>query len=423
MKLYLNHQLKINKFFEYLVILIPIFLISGPFLSDLSISLLSIYCLFIHKTYYQHEKIIKFFFFYLVTFYILILISSFLAEDKLLSLKNSLFYFRFVLFSVCFFYLLKNNEKILLKLFFVLILCFSILIFDGFFQAYFKYNLIGLKINEEYLGSRVSSFFGEELILGSYLTRLFPIIIGLGYFFFKFKKGFNFYLIFFIFLMEIIVFLSGERTAFFLFNITLFLLMVLLNDTKKISMLSILIVSIVVTSLIIHDGPSKKRIIDETIKDLKPKTYNSEFVIINRQYHEHYLSAVKIFKDNILFGVGPKNFRVICKNQKYNFSEYTCSTHPHNTYVQLLSETGILSFILIFSLFLLVIIILFKQFYYKFFKKEIFLSNLEICILIHIFISLFPLTPTGSFFNNWTSIIYYYPVGILLWLFRNKKIL
>ena len=223
--------------------------------------------------------------------------------------------------------------------------------------------------------------------------------------------------------MEIIVFLSGERTAFFLFNITLFLLMVLLNDTKKISMLSILIVSIVVTSLIIHDGPSKKRIIDETIKDLKPKTYNSEFVIINRQYHEHYLSAVKIFKDNILFGVGPKNFRVICKNQKYNFSEYTCSTHPHNTYVQLLSETGILSFILIFSLFLLVIIILFKQFYYKFFKKEIFLSNLEICILIHIFISLFPFTPTGSFFNNWTSIIYYYPVGILLWLFRNKKIL
>ena len=54
--------------------------------------------------------------------------------------------------------------------------------------------------------------------------------------------------------------------------------------------------------------PQKKRIINETIKDLKPKTYNSEFVIINRQYHEHYLSAVKIFKDNILFGVGPKKF-------------------------------------------------------------------------------------------------------------------
>ena len=423
MNLFLKNQLKIHKFFEYLVILIPVFLISGPFLSDLSISLLSIYCLFICKKYYQYEKIIIFFFFYLVTFYIFILISSFLAEEKFLSLKNSLFYLRFVLFSICFFFLLKNNEKILLKLFFVLILCFSILIFDGFFQAYFKFNLIGLKINEEYLGRRVSSFFGEELILGSYLTRLFPIIIGLSYFFLKFKKGFNFYLIFFIFLMEIIVFLSGERTAFFLFNITLFLLMILLNDTKKISILSILIVSIVVAGLIIHDGPSKKRIIDETIRDLKPKGYNSEFVIINRQYHEHYLSAVKIFKDNVLFGVGPKNFRVICKYQKYNFSEYTCSTHPHNTYVQLLSETGIFSFILIFSLFLLVVTILFKQFYYKFFTNKIFLNDLEICILIHIFISLFPFTPTGSFFNNWTSIIYYYPVGILLWLFRNKKIL
>ena len=43
----------------------------------------------------------------------------------------------------------------------------------------------------------------------------------------------------------------------------------------------------------------KKRIINETIKDLKPKSYNSKFVIINRQYHEHFLSAFQIFKDNI----------------------------------------------------------------------------------------------------------------------------
>ena len=117
MNLLPKSQLKIYKFFEYLVILIPILLITGPFLSDLSITLLSIYCLIIHKKYYAGEKIIKLFFVYFFVFYILILISSVLAEDKILSFKNSLFYLRFVLFSICFFYFLKNNQKILSKLF------------------------------------------------------------------------------------------------------------------------------------------------------------------------------------------------------------------------------------------------------------------------------------------------------------------
>lgn len=423
MNLFLKNQLKIHKFFENLVILVPLFLITGPFLSDLSISLLSIYYFFIRKKNHDNERIIKIFFVIIFFFYILILISSVLAEDKILSIKNSLFYLRFILFSICFFYLLKNNEKILLKLFFVLILCFIILIFDGLFQSYFKINIIGLQINEEYFGSRVSSFFGDELILGSYLTRFSPIIIGLGYFFFKDKKGFNIFLILFIFFMEIIVFLSGERTAFVLFNMILFLLLLLLNDSKKLSVLIFLVVSIIITGLIVHDGPSKKRIINETIKDLKPKSYNSQLVIINRQYHEHFLSAFQMFKDNILFGVGPKNFRVVCKQQKYNYSEYTCSTHPHNTYIQLLSETGIFSFLIIFCLFLIVSFLLLKQLYFKTFKKTSFLNNLEICILIHIFVSLFPLTPTGSFFNNWTSIMYYYPVAIIFWSFQKKKIL
>ena len=130
-----------------------------------------------------------------------------------------------------------------------------------------------------------------------------------------------------------------------------------------------------------------------------------------------------MFKDNILFGVGPKNFRVVCEQQKYNFSKYTCSTHPHNTYIQLLSETGIFSFLIIFCLFLIVSFLLLKQLYFKIFKKTFFLNNLEICILIHIFVSLFPLTPTGSFFNNWTSIMYYYPIAIIFWSFQKKKIL
>ena len=56
MNLFLKNQLKIHKFFEYLVILIPLFLITGPFLSDLSI-LFYQFTVFIHKKYYDKKKL------------------------------------------------------------------------------------------------------------------------------------------------------------------------------------------------------------------------------------------------------------------------------------------------------------------------------------------------------------------------------
>ena len=37
---------------------------------------------------------------------------------------------------------------------------------------------------------------------------------------------------------------------------------------------------------------------------------------------------------------------------------------------------------------------------------------------ILIFINLFPFVPTGSFFNNWMSIMYFLPLGFFL---KNNK--
>ena len=54
-------------------------------------------------------------------------------------------------------------------------------------------------------------------------------------------------------------------------------------------------------------------------------------------------------KDNKILGIGPKNFRIKCKEKKYQISELTCSTHPHNTVLQLMSETGILGFMFYFT--------------------------------------------------------------------------
>jgi len=57
----------------------------------------------------------------------------------------------------------------------------------------------------------------------------------------------------------------------------------------------------------------------------------------------------------------------------------------------------------------------------KFLKQKILFDNFQICLLASILITIWPLAPSGNFFNNWLSIIYFYPIGMLLWSFQNNK--
>ena len=70
--------------------------------------------------------------------------------------------------------------------------------------------------------------------------------------------------------------------------------------------------------------------------------------------HENLIkSGIEIFKRNPLVGSGVKTFYDSCnKIKREEFLNLTCSTHPHNTYIQLLSDTGIISFILVSIIFI-----------------------------------------------------------------------
>ena len=74
-----------------------------------------------------------------------------------------------------------------------------------------------------------------------------------------------------------------------------------------------------------------------------------------------YESSFMLFKDNYLFGVGLKNYRVECDLQvdpRPLHEAQFCSSHPHNFVLELLSETGLIG-ISIFFIFL----VLFYQSY------------------------------------------------------------
>ncbi len=399
-----------------IIILIPALLITGPFLSDLGVSIVAI--LFIINSFKNNlsEYFKNIFFIFFLIFCIFLIISSLLSNNILISLKNSFFYFRFGVFSLCFWYLIDKNSKILIYLFYSIAICFFSLIVDGYFQYFFGKNLFGVEIYREF---RVSSFFGSELILGSYLCRFFPILFALFIYLdqqlkFKSKLLLSFVTIIFI-LTEGLILLSGERLALFFMNLSAIFIIFMIKD-YRIYRLWTYVVSLVLIFLLLFFLPiTKQRIIDQTINDFTGKNSGDEKIYIFSKTHDGlYESGVKIFLDNKIFGVGPRQFRNECK--KYRVSEFSCDTHPHNTYIELLSEAGIFSFLIVIGLFILIIYLCIKQFLYKFSKnKKIYFSDIQLCLLSAIIISLWPFSPSGSFFNNWMSIVYYFPVGIFLW--------
>jgi len=401
-----------------LIILIPFFLITGPFLSDLALSIVALIflintCLNDLKKFYNniYFKLFILFWFVLIT-------SSLLSDNILTSLKNSFFYFRFGIFALCFWYLIEKNEKILNYLFFSILFCFLILIIDGYIQYIFGQNLFGWELSNKF---RVSSFFGSELILGSYLSRFFPILFGL--FIYMDKKNRSKKILFLVtvifILSEGLIFLSGERLALFFMNLSAIFIILMIKNYRKYRFWTY-IFSLCLILILLNIFPnSKERFLDQTVNDF---TRNSDKIyIFSKPHNDMYIAGYRMFLEHKFSGVGVRQFRNECKN--YPVSEYSCSSHPHNTYIELLSETGMFGFIIIFGLFVLIIYFSIKQFIYRLFRSNIeYFNDFEVCIISALIISLWPFSPSGSFFNNWMSVVYFFPIGILLWQVNLKTI-
>ena len=396
---------------SWIIILIPIFLISGPFLSDLGVSLVAVSFLINSikndlKNYYNN-----YYFKFFLLFCSILIFSSLLSNNVLTSLKNSFFYFRFGIFSLCFWYLLDKNENLLKHLFISFLFCYSSLIIDGYFQYFSGENLFGYALYNDY---RVSSFFGSELILGSYLARFFPIFFGLFIFLNQAKKNklMLFFMTIVFILSEGLIFISGERLALFFMNLSTIYIIIMIKE-YKIYRFWTYIASLVLMIMLLNFFPNtKERFIDQTVYDFTRNT--DKVYVFSKPHTDMYVTASKIFLDNKFFGIGPRQFRNTC--DKYSVSEYSCETHPHNTYLELLSEAGIFAFLIIFTIFLLITFISAKHFIYKFIQgKKSILNDFEVCLYSALLISLWPFSPSGSFFNNWMSIIYYFPIGLLLW--------
>ncbi|MDA9152130.1 O-antigen ligase family protein, partial [bacterium] len=344
------------------------------------------------------------------------LVSFFVAEDMMLSFESSLFYFRIGVFSCLIWYLIEQDKKILDYFYYVLIFCFLVLVLDGYYQYFTGYNSIGLKV----IPMRVSSFFGDELIMGSYLSRLYPLAFALSLLRSHNRLEKGFITILFI-LTSGLIYISGERTSVFFNLLSLTFIFILVKKLKFIRFLILISFIGIIFIFTFNDSGLKNRMLNSPIETMG---INKEVQYIFTPGHDSLIrTAYQMFLDRPIFGHGPKMFRVICKDEKYATGVSPCMTHPHNFYVQLLAETGIVGFLFLFSALMYVIYCSLRQFKTIIFKEQRYLNDYQVCLVACLLITVWPLSPNGNFFNNWLVICYSLPVGFYLHSIygRNKE--
>ena len=217
----------------------------------------------------------------------------------------------------------------------------------------------------------------------------------------------------------ICIYLSGERSNFIKALIIVSIILLLIKDAhiyiKKKYIFLFIVIGVALPTLVYEEIYSRQIQFFKRIQLYDQGSIYERFGHI--RHFAHYEVAWQIIKDYPIFGVGNLKFRHICHNKKYsndeiNYTNERCSNHPHQIHLEILSEQGIIGYlIIIFTIFS----ILFNSF--KIYRKTGNLIHLSSILFVLTFF--IPLLPTGSFFSTFNGSIFWINFS-LVHAFLNK---
>lgn len=393
------------------------------------------------------DKLITLFFLYIIlngiinNFYYK---ANAISDDYTILLKSFLF-LRFLLLYFLINFLIKK-DILNLKIFFISASISVIFVcLDIFYQFYSGYDIFGYKGVER----RLSGPFGDEWVAGSFIFRFGVISFFLYPVFFKIKnqKLLYFCLFSLFILMFLSLILSGNRTPLFLFLISLSCIIFFEKKLRRFFLAFVAVVLLLITLVYNFHQSSKDHLTSYrdkvksfflvfskdnilTEKDLETNyrydkknnmfytlEYKGNFYKMNNTYTKEFKTGYMTWKVNKFFGGGIKSFIINCGRAKIP----NCVNHPHNYYLEILSELGIVGFILISIIFL---IIAFKTFIKKYFTLSKLNENYVITPFIFLFLmEIFPIRNTGSFFSTVNATYLFLIMSILVGLLKKHNLI
>ena len=449
MTLFSNKIYTKSNFTNFLLLLVPLTFIIGNVAINLNIFLFILSTLIFYKKdifkidYHFLDKIIFIFFFYILingiyNNYITWADQTRVEPYNLKTLEKTILFQRFLLLYLIVRFIVEK-KIVNFRAFFISCSIFSVFVsLDIFYQFIFNEDIFGYPGNVR----KFSGPFGEELIAGGYLQRfsIFTFLL-FPFFFLKSKNKLSMCLTSILFLIALSsIIISGNRMPLILFIIMISLIFILNRNVRKYSILFFLITSII--CLIFYNFNSNiKMNLDNGYGKIR-----TTFMILASDKYENKISdktspTMDFFKEfesfhgawllNKYVGGGIKSFRYNChkgfKNTilrknldplitKELLPEFKCNTHPHNYYLEVLTDLGLIGFIILSFIFLYILNIVFIK------RPNLREDHIIMPFIFLFFIEIFPIKTSGSFFTtgNATFIFLIMAFTVALSNYKNK---
>ena len=386
----------------YLLIFFPIFLILGNLFINFFYIIFTFLAIFSSK---GSQKFYKSYVFYLLIFFLIYLtINLFFSINFNNSFPRLIKFILIIFFIKEFQNLIQNKNLPFEKILSYWTLVFFIVSFDIIFELLIGFNILGFYT---LMPGRIASFFGDELVVGGFYHFISLLVLA----FFINQKFSNSIILILAISIILISFAIGERANFIKLSLSVFLFLIFILKTsffKKVGISSIILVLLSVIAL--TNDNIKYRYYDQ-IKVIYSSDGLTKY-FKESQYGAHQNAAYKIFKNNLFFGVGLKNFREeskreIYKNDEFKKTDARQATHPHQIHLELLSEIGLLGYLAFF------VLILYSIYYSM--KNYLINKNIyQFASILFIISNLIPLIPSGSIFSTFNGGIFWFNFALML---------
>ena len=433
MSLFSKINLNKENYLSLLLALFPLSFIAGNMIININIILLILSAIILFKK--EVFKLKNFFIDKLIFIYFFIILITAVINDFYFfseriawkgyfsTILKSVLFLKYLLLYVVIRFLTEKNIFQFKHFFVFSSLAVLFVSFDIFYQFLNGKDIFGFAGQ----GRKLSGPFGDELIAGGFIQRYSLFAFFLIPIFFKDHNlnKYNKYLIpvlFIIFFSSLV--LSGNRMPTLLFLFSIFLILVFQKNTRKFLLPFLIIFSIIFSILFKSNELIRNNFLNlyGQVSIITKLTIEKDFFNKNSpQYLKEFTTFYHTWLMNKYIGGGIKNFRYYChyrpsieKNAKF-----ICNMHPHNYYLEILTETGIVGFLIITLIFLNITFL-------SLVKKYFFTSNLKnnniIIPFIFLFLAeIFPLKSTGSFFTTGNSTYIFLIIGILIGIIRREN--
>ena len=422
-------QIPLNKYLDkkYLINLligvVPISFIAGNLIINLNLILIVLITFIIfNKRFFDYEfHLIDKFLIILFLFCLLTGVINYLNSDQ----KNIFVeenFFKSLLFSryLLFYFAIRIvTEKKLFNFKFFFIICSTCVIFvclDLVLQLVAGADIFG----NPKTPYKLSGPFGSEQIAGSYLQRFGIFLFFLIPFFINFKNKNN--LIIVLSAIFILVFFSiliaGNRMPIILFILMFIMLFLYEKKLRKFSLL-FLFSGLVIFFVIFKLSPQINDITQHFLKMTSQILIFLNDVLIKgndpnitNTYIKEFYSGYVTWKENSIIGGGINSFYLNCQKTL----DY-CASHPHNYYLEILSELGIIGFIISVIIFIRLFMIIGLKNY----LSLNFNDNLIFPFALLFFTEIFPFKTSGSFFTTGNATFIFFIIAIIVSLSKKHS--